>query len=240
MHSWRDFGNPVGADDPVRPRKNPFFTEIPGKFATFQRRTEASAPTKWFDTQSKSADRQAPRPKAGARFLAGETDGGLADVVDSPVRIVCKHEHIADASEHCRIRNEQRACCDGGCTTAGELCIRAVAGCRLHDGRVVPKRRPARMQCLPEQALELCIRLLLRCRHGDGKCDRCEGTHRHCVCRKRRAGGAAAVRRADRNRIVKLAADLQIVACTRLDAHKLARKRPCEVIIRGRSCVRAV
>ena len=35
----------VGADDPVRPQKNLFFTKISGEFDTSQGRTEASAPT---------------------------------------------------------------------------------------------------------------------------------------------------------------------------------------------------
>ena len=40
----------VGADDPVRPQKNLFFTKISGEFDTSQGRTEASAPTSFLGT----------------------------------------------------------------------------------------------------------------------------------------------------------------------------------------------
>ena len=35
MHSWRDFGNPVGADDPVRPREKSVFYGNPRKIRNF-------------------------------------------------------------------------------------------------------------------------------------------------------------------------------------------------------------
>mgnify|MGYP006911244726 FL=1 len=171
---------------------------------------------------------------------SGEADRILADVVDSAVGVVCQHQHLADASEHRRIRNQQRSCRDGHGASAGEAGVRAVAGRGLHDGSSIGKRRTTRMQRLPQQALELGIRFVLRLGRRDRKRHRRQRTHRHRTWRKRRPRRAAAVCRADRNRIVDLPADLQIITCTGLDADKLARKRSCEIVVGGRRRVRAI
>ena len=96
------------------------------------------------------------------------------------------------------------------------------------------------MQRLPQQALELGIRFVLRLGRRDRKRHRRQRTHRHRTGRKSRTRRAAAVCRADRNRIVDLPADLQIITCTGLDADKLARKRSCEIVVGGRRRVRAI
>ena len=175
---------------------------------------------------------------------AQKADLILADEIDAAAGVVGQHEHIADTAKHRRIPDQQRSCRQRHALPPRDGLV-AVARRRLHRRR--PPRRvwAARMQRLPEQALELVViggrRLALRRR--DRERDRRQRAERHLARIERRALRAArrlCAARADRDRVVDLPRDLQILARTAADPLKAAGQRAGQVVIPCRRRGRAV
>ena len=175
---------------------------------------------------------------------AQKADLILADEIDAAAGVVGQHEHITDAAEHRRVPDQERTCrqrhglpaCNG---------LVAVARRGLHRRRAPRRARTARMQRLPEQALELVVirRRRLALRRRDRERHRRQRAERHfarvergafCAARRLRAA------RADRDRVVDLPRNLQILTRAAADALKAAGQRAGQVVIPCRRRGRAV
>ena len=175
---------------------------------------------------------------------AQESDLILTDEIDAPIGVVGQHEHIADAAKHRRVPDQQRPRRQRHALPPRDGLV-AVARRRLHR-RCPPRRtRAARMQRLPEQALDLLIvrrRRLALCDRNRER-DRRQRAERHLARVERRPLRTAwrlRAARADRDRVIDLPRDLQILARTAADPLKAAGQRPGQVVIPRRRRGRAV